>query len=40
MTIFQNNAGGAWINAKKYFEAGLLINGLMTYKGSDVARRL
>jgi K(+)-stimulated pyrophosphate-energized sodium pump len=31
----QNNAGGAWDNAKKSFEAGVLINGEMTYKGSD-----
>jgi K(+)-stimulated pyrophosphate-energized sodium pump len=30
-----NNAGGAWDNAKKSFEAGVLINGEMTYKGSD-----
>ena len=33
--IFQNNAGGAWDNAKKSFEAGVLINGEMTFKGSD-----
>ncbi len=33
--VFQNNAGGAWDNAKKSFEAGVLINGEMTYKGSD-----
>ncbi|MCC7331724.1 MAG: sodium-translocating pyrophosphatase [Flavobacteriales bacterium] len=33
--IFQNNAGGAWDNAKKSFEAGVLINGQMTFKGSD-----
>lgn len=33
--IFQNNAGGAWDNAKKSFEAGVLIDGQMTYKGSD-----
>jgi len=33
--IFQNNAGGAWDNAKKSFEAGVMINGKMEYKGSD-----
>ena len=33
--IFQNNAGGAWDNAKKSFEAGVEIDGVMTYKGSD-----
>jgi len=33
--IFQNNAGGAWDNAKKSFEAGVMIDGEMTYKGSD-----
>ena len=33
--VFQNNAGGAWDNAKKSFEAGVLINGEMTFKGSD-----
>ena len=33
--IFQNNAGGAWDNAKKSFEAGVEIKGEMTYKGSD-----
>ncbi|HEY9117739.1 MAG TPA: sodium-translocating pyrophosphatase [Roseivirga sp.] len=33
--IFQNNAGGAWDNAKKSFEAGVEIDGQMTYKGSD-----
>ena len=32
--IFQNNAGGAWDNAKKSFEAGVVINGEMTHKGS------
>jgi len=33
--IFQNNAGGAWDNAKKSFEAGVEIDGKMEYKGSD-----
>ena len=33
--IFQNNAGGAWDNAKKSFEAGVVIDGEMTYKGSE-----
>ena len=33
--IFQNNAGGAWDNAKKSFEAGVEIKGEMTYKGSE-----
>lgn len=33
--IFQNNAGGAWDNAKKSFEAGVEIDGVMVYKGSD-----
>lgn len=33
--IFQNNAGGAWDNAKKSFEAGVEIEGEMVYKGSD-----
>jgi len=33
--IFQNNAGGSWDNAKKSFEAGVEINGEITYKGSD-----
>jgi len=33
--IFQNNAGGAWDNAKKSFEAGVEIDGKMTYKGSE-----
>ena len=35
MGIFQNNAGGAWDNAKKSFEKGVNINGVMEYKGSD-----
>ena len=33
--IFQNNAGGAWDNAKKSFEAGVEIDGKMTFKGSE-----
>ncbi|MBK1440322.1 sodium-translocating pyrophosphatase [Parapedobacter sp. ISTM3] len=33
--MFQNNAGGAWDNAKKSFEAGVEINGKIEYKGSD-----
>src|SRR5204862_6824197 len=35
MGMFQNNAGGAWDNAKKSFEKGVDINGLMYYKGSE-----
>ena len=35
MAIFQANAGGAWDNAKKMFEAGVEINGQMHYKGSE-----
>ncbi|MFB9864449.1 sodium-translocating pyrophosphatase [Rufibacter immobilis] len=35
MAIFQSNAGGAWDNAKKSFEKGVLINGVMEYKGSE-----
>ncbi|MDO7743653.1 MAG: sodium/proton-translocating pyrophosphatase, partial [Pedobacter sp.] len=35
MGIFQSNAGGAWDNAKKSFEKGVLINGVMEYKGSE-----
>jgi K(+)-stimulated pyrophosphate-energized sodium pump len=35
MGMFQNNAGGAWDNAKKSFEAGVEINGKMEYKGSE-----
>ncbi|MBS1582047.1 MAG: sodium-translocating pyrophosphatase [Bacteroidetes bacterium] len=32
MGIFQNNAGGAWDNAKKSFEKGVEIEGQMYYK--------
>ncbi len=35
MGIFQNNAGGAWDNAKKSFEKGVEINGTMYYKKSE-----
>jgi len=35
MGMFQNNAGGAWDNAKKSFEKGAEINGQIFYKGSD-----
>ncbi|SHJ08372.1 K(+)-stimulated pyrophosphate-energized sodium pump [Hymenobacter daecheongensis DSM 21074] len=35
MAIFQSNAGGAWDNAKKSFEKGVIIDGTMHYKGSD-----
>src|SRR6187399_1400386 len=35
MGIFQNNAGGAWDNAKKSFEKGAEINGEMFYKKSE-----
>ena len=35
MGIFQNNAGGAWDNAKKSFEKGIEIDGKMQYKGSE-----
>ncbi|HEU0109951.1 MAG TPA: sodium-translocating pyrophosphatase [Flavisolibacter sp.] len=35
MGMFQNNAGGAWDNAKKSFEKGVDINGEKYYKGSD-----
>ena len=35
MGIFQSNAGGAWDNAKKSFEKGVLINGETVYKGSE-----
>ncbi|ROL61700.1 sodium-translocating pyrophosphatase [Bacteroidetes/Chlorobi group bacterium ChocPot_Mid] len=35
MAIFQANAGGAWDNAKKMFEAGVEIEGKMYYKDSE-----
>jgi len=35
MGMFQNNAGGAWDNAKKSFEKGALINNETYFKGSD-----
>jgi K(+)-stimulated pyrophosphate-energized sodium pump len=35
MGMFQNNAGGAWDNAKKSFEKGAEINGQKYYKGSE-----
>jgi K(+)-stimulated pyrophosphate-energized sodium pump len=35
MGMFQNNAGGAWDNAKKSFEKGVDINGQTYYKGSE-----
>ncbi|MCZ6521049.1 MAG: sodium-translocating pyrophosphatase [Bacteroidetes bacterium] len=36
MGMFQNNAGGAWDNAKKSIEKGIEIDGKMEYKGSEV----
>jgi len=33
--MFQNNAGGAWDNAKKSFEKGVEINGETYYKKSE-----
>lgn len=35
MAIFQSNAGGAWDNAKKSFEKGVVINGEKYFKGSN-----
>ncbi len=35
MAIFQSNAGGAWDNAKKSFEGGVMIDGKEYRKGSD-----
>jgi len=36
MAIFQSNAGGAWDNAKKMIEEGVVIDGKSYGKGSDV----
>jgi len=35
LAIFQANAGGAWDNAKKMFEEGVVIDGVRYYKKSD-----
>ncbi|AMR27084.1 sodium-translocating pyrophosphatase [Hymenobacter psoromatis] len=35
MAMFQSNAGGAWDNAKKSFEKGVLVDGIMQFKGSE-----
>jgi K(+)-stimulated pyrophosphate-energized sodium pump len=35
MGMFQSNAGGAWDNAKKSFEKGVMIDGQMYYKKSE-----
>lgn len=35
MAMFQSNAGGAWDNAKKSFEKGVVINGQTYYKKSE-----
>jgi K(+)-stimulated pyrophosphate-energized sodium pump len=35
MGMFQNNAGGAWDNAKKSFEKGVIIDGKEFKKGSE-----
>ncbi len=36
MAIFQSNAGGAWDNAKKMIEEGVVVDGKPYGKGSDV----
>jgi K(+)-stimulated pyrophosphate-energized sodium pump len=35
MAMFQSNAGGAWDNAKKSFEKGVMIKGQMYFKKSE-----
>jgi K(+)-stimulated pyrophosphate-energized sodium pump len=35
MAMFQSNAGGAWDNAKKSFEKGVMVDGKLEFKGSD-----
>jgi K(+)-stimulated pyrophosphate-energized sodium pump len=35
MAMFQSNAGGAWDNAKKSFEKGVLVDGKIQFKGSE-----
>jgi K(+)-stimulated pyrophosphate-energized sodium pump len=39
MGMFQNNAGGAWDNAKKSFEKGVLIDGTMYLQERQQAER-
>lgn len=35
LAIFQSNAGGAWDNAKKLFESGVIIDGVTHRRGSE-----
>jgi K(+)-stimulated pyrophosphate-energized sodium pump len=35
MALLMSNAGGAWDNAKKSFEKGVMVQGTMEYKGSE-----
>ena len=35
MAIFQSNSGGAWDNAKKMIEEGIVIDGQTLSKGSE-----